>query len=75
MPARAPQLILMPADKLELLRMSGIDGVIVVKFTREFSLFAPRDFVRDYLVGKIGVREVVVGHNVRFGHSRAGIPR
>ena len=36
------------------------------------SLLPPRDFVRDYLRGKIGVRDVVVGHSVSFGHSRAG---
>ena len=71
-PERAPKLILLPEDKLELLRISGIDGVIVVQFTREFSLIEPRDFVRDYLVGRIGVREVVVGHSVNFGHKRAG---
>jgi len=71
-PERAPKLILHPEDKLELLRISGIDGVIVVHFTREFSLIEPRDFVRDYLVGRIGVREVVVGHSVNFGHQRSG---
>ncbi|HVN30287.1 MAG TPA: bifunctional riboflavin kinase/FAD synthetase [Candidatus Binataceae bacterium] len=71
-PARAPKLILVPEDKLELLRISGIDGVIVINFTHEFSRIEPRDFVRDFLVGKIGVREVVVGHSVNFGHNRAG---
>jgi len=71
-PERAPKLILLPEDKLELLRISGIDGVIVVHFTQAFSLIEPRDFVRDYLVGRIGVREVVVGHSVNFGHRRAG---
>ena len=71
-PARAPKLILTPDDKLELLRMSGIDGVIVINFTLELSMLPPRDFVRDYLRGKIGVREVVVGHSVSFGHNRAG---
>ncbi len=71
-PDRAPQLILAPVDKLELLQLSGIDGVIVLNFTLELSLLAPRDFVRDYLRGKIGVREVVVGHSVSFGHNRAG---
>src|SRR5271166_5542356 len=71
-PARAPRLILTLDDKLELLRLSGIDGVIVIKFTLGLSLLSPRDFVRDYLRGKIGVREVVVGHSVSFGHNRAG---
>src|ERR1700682_2025031 len=71
-PARAPRLILTPDDKLELLRLSGIDGVIVINFTLDLSMLPPRDFVRDYLCGKIGVREVVVGHSVSFGHNRAG---
>src|SRR5208337_4814029 len=73
-PARAPRLILAPEDKLELLRLSGIDGVIVLNFTLELSLLSPRDFVRDYLRARIGVREVVEGQNFRFGHNRAGTP-
>jgi riboflavin kinase / FMN adenylyltransferase len=71
-PDRAPQLILAPDDKLELLRLSGIDGAIVLNFTLELSLLSPRDFVRDCLRGKIGAREVIVGHSVSFGHNRAG---
>src|SRR5271155_222499 len=71
-PARAPRLILAPEDKLELLRDSGIDGVIVIAFTLALSQLTPAEFVRDYLLGKIGAREVVVGHSVSFGHARAG---
>ncbi len=73
-PARAPRLILTADDKLELLRLSGIDGVIVIKFTLDLSMLSPHDFVRDYMRAKIGVREVVVGQNFRFGHNRAGTP-
>jgi riboflavin kinase/FMN adenylyltransferase len=71
-PQRAPRLILTAEDKLDLLRRSGIDGVLVVGFTRELSALTPREFVRSYLMGKIGVRAVVVGHTVSFGHNRAG---
>ncbi|MFZ1886470.1 MAG: bifunctional riboflavin kinase/FAD synthetase [Candidatus Binataceae bacterium] len=71
-PDRAPRLILVPEDKLELLRLSGLDGVIVVNFTRALSMIEPRDFVRDYFLGRIGAREVVIGHSVNFGHNRAG---
>src|SRR5260221_14217618 len=46
-PARAPRLILTPDDKLELLRLSGIDGVIVINFTLDLSMLPPRDFVRE----------------------------
>ena len=71
-PERAPQLILAPPDKLELLRLSGLDGVIVLEFNLRLSEVEPRDFVREYLLGKIGAREVIIGHSVNFGHKRAG---
>jgi riboflavin kinase / FMN adenylyltransferase len=71
-PTRAPRLILAPEDKLELLRQSGIDGVIVIDFTLALSGLAPDEFVRDYLLGRIGARAVVAGHSVSFGHKRAG---
>ncbi len=71
-PECAPRLIMTPEDKLELLRLSGIDGVIVINFTLEFSRLSPRDFVRGYLAGKIGAREVIVGHSVNFGYRRSG---
>src|SRR6266481_5789720 len=56
----------------ELLPASGIDGVVVIAFTPALSQLTPAEFVRDYLLGKIGAREVVVGHSVSFGHARAG---
>jgi riboflavin kinase / FMN adenylyltransferase len=71
-PDRAPRLIQTSADKLELLRTSGIDGVLLINFTRELSQLTPREFVRAYLIDRIGVRTVVVGHSVSFGHNRAG---
>ena len=71
-PDRAPPLILLPDDKLELLRMSGIDGVIVLNFTLELSRRAAARVRARLPAGKIGVREVVVGHSVSFGHDRAG---
>ena len=40
-PARAPRLILAPEDKLELLRASGIDGVVVIPVTAALSQLTP----------------------------------
>jgi riboflavin kinase/FMN adenylyltransferase len=71
-PKRAPQLLMTPEDKLELLRESGLDGVLVLHFDLALSRLAPRDFVRDYLRDRLGVEAVVVGHSVSFGHKRAG---
>jgi riboflavin kinase/FMN adenylyltransferase len=71
-PHRAPRTILASEDKIELLRLSGIDGVIVLTFTLELSRLTPREFLRDYLLNRIGAKCVVVGHNVSFGHNREG---
>jgi riboflavin kinase / FMN adenylyltransferase len=71
-PLRAPRLIMTPEDKHELLRRFGLQGVIVLTFSRELSLLSPEEFVREYLRRRIGARVVVVGHNVSFGHARSG---
>jgi riboflavin kinase / FMN adenylyltransferase len=71
-PNRAPRLIMTPEDKHEMLRSFGLHGVIVLTFSRELSMLSPEEFVREYLCRRIGARVIVVGHNVSFGHARAG---
>jgi riboflavin kinase / FMN adenylyltransferase len=71
-PQHAPRMIMTPEDKLEYLRSSGLDGVLVLTFDLALSRLSPRDFVHDYLLDKLGVEAVVVGHSVSFGHKRTG---
>jgi len=71
-PQRAPQMLMTSEDKIELLRDSGLDGVLVLRFDLALSRLSPRDFVHDYLLVKLGVEAVVVGHSVSFGHKRSG---
>lgn len=59
-------------EKIELLRKAGLDHLIIVKFTIEFSRTSSEEFVRDILVGKIGAKSIVVGFNHHFGHNRQG---
>src|SRR5271157_3740562 len=58
-PQRAPQMLMTTEDKLEYLRDSGLDGVLVLPFDLALSRLAPRDFVHDYLLVKLGVEAVV----------------
>ena len=60
------------AEKAMLLEEVGIDNLIVAPFTEEFSRISSYDFVKRYLIGKIGVRVLVVGYNHHFGHDREG---
>lgn len=65
-------LLTTPAQKLELLRETGLAAVVVLPFTPEFARLPARDFVRDYFVERLRVREVVVGHDYGFGYRREG---
>jgi riboflavin kinase/FMN adenylyltransferase len=49
-----------------------MQGVAVVRFTHELSLWDPEMFVRTVLVDWLHVAEVWVGANFLFGHDRAG---
>ena len=59
-------------EKLRLLEAEGIDNVIIIPFTLEFSKLSPAEFIHDLLVERVGVKHLVVGYNHHFGHNKAG---
>ena len=59
-------------EKISLLEKTGIDHLIIHPFTREFSRTQSLDFVREYLVNKIGVKHLVIGYDHHFGRNREG---
>jgi riboflavin kinase/FMN adenylyltransferase len=65
------RLLTTPAQKVALLTAAGVH-VVVQPFTREFAAIPAREFVRDYFVERLKVREVVIGHDYRFGYKRQG---
>src|SRR5512134_1474299 len=71
-PDKAPALLMTKAQKLAALGRAGVQGVAVVRFTREMSQWEPETFVRTVLVEWLRVAEVWVGANFLFGHDRAG---
>jgi riboflavin kinase/FMN adenylyltransferase len=71
-PDKAPALLMTHVQKVEALRRSGMQGLAVVRFTRELSTWDPETFVRSVLVDWLHVVEVWVGANFLFGHERAG---
>jgi riboflavin kinase/FMN adenylyltransferase len=71
-PARAPRLITDWRTRVNLIAAMSVDAIIVQHFTRAFAAVSADDFVRRFLVDGLGVRAVVVGHRVSFGHNRAG---
>lgn len=59
-------------QKIKLLQDLDLDVIIVHPFSLEFGAMPAREFVRHYLVERLGVREVVIGHDYRFGRNREG---
>jgi len=59
-------------EKLMLLEKAGLDNVIIIEFTREFSKVTSEQFVRDYLHDKLHTKVVVVGFNHHFGFNKEG---
>jgi riboflavin kinase / FMN adenylyltransferase len=68
---RGPTKLLTTIDeRLEIFKKSGIDLVFVINFTFEFSRLPYDQFYSDYISNKIGVDEVIVGHDHMFGRDR-----
>jgi riboflavin kinase/FMN adenylyltransferase len=59
-------------EKIELLRKAGLQNLIIVPFSIEFSKTSSHDFISKILVGQLQAKVVVVGHNHHFGHNRQG---
>jgi riboflavin kinase / FMN adenylyltransferase len=61
-------------EKLEFLRATGIDAVLVLPFTEDFSRTTARNFAQNILRDRLHVHEIHEGENFRFGHhAEAGI--
>lgn len=60
------------AEKAALLEGLGVDHLIITPFTRDFSNLSAEEYIKDVLVGKIGIKNLIVGYDHRFGKDRKG---
>lgn len=78
-----PRMVLFPDDhglkllhtldeKIAALEAEGIDHLLILPFTREFSRLSSVQFIRDIIVNRIGTKVLVIGYNHRFGKNREG---
>src|SRR5947207_7581279 len=71
-PDVAPRLITPQPMKEALLSRAGVDALLSLPFTRDFSMTPPPEFARQVLAGKLQAREVHEGENFHFGHKAEG---
>src|SRR5688572_8671457 len=78
-----PRLVLHPEDeslkllntfeeKVALLRDQGIEHLIRIPFTKEFSQLTSGQFIQKILVETIGTKKLVIGYDHHFGKNREG---
>ncbi len=73
-PASSLPLITPLAQKLDLLAATGIENVVILPFTEQFSKLSPRAFATEILCNACNIRELHEGENFRFGHqAEAGV--
>src|SRR3954471_10536826 len=71
-PGAAPPLLTTGAERLEILVQSPLDYVLLLRFDRYLAGLTPEGFVREVLLERCAVRELVIGHDHGFGRGRSG---
>lgn len=59
-------------QKAEILAGLGVDHLIIIPFTRDFSNLSAREYIQQILVDTIGTKHIIVGYDHRFGKDRKG---
>lgn len=71
-PESAPPLLTLPHERLELLATTGVDYVVVLRFTPRLARLSAGEFVDEVLLRRLAMRELLIGHDHGFGRGREG---
>jgi riboflavin kinase/FMN adenylyltransferase len=71
-PDAAPPLLTTGPERLEILALSPLDYVVLLRFDRYLAGLTPEEFVREVLLERCAVQELVIGHDHGFGRGRSG---
>ncbi|MBN1227004.1 MAG: bifunctional riboflavin kinase/FAD synthetase [Deltaproteobacteria bacterium] len=65
--------LITPLDqKRELILNQGIELFVIINFSYEFSTISATEFIKDVLVTRLGIKEIIVGYDYVFGRHRKG---
>lgn len=59
-------------EKIDSLKLTGLDNLIIHKFDKVFSRLKSVNFIRDFLVDKLNMNYMIVGFDHQFGKNREG---
>lgn len=61
-----------PDEKIEEIRKLGIDHLVIIPFSIEFSQLHPREYIEKFLLAKFHPKYIVLGYDHKFGLNRLG---
>lgn len=59
-------------EKQKLLSALGLDVLLVIEFNTKIAATTPQDFVKNFLVKRLGMADIVIGYDHGFGKNRKG---
>ncbi|HET8526024.1 MAG TPA: bifunctional riboflavin kinase/FAD synthetase [Actinomycetota bacterium] len=71
-PGQEPRLLTTVQRKADLIDEAGIDALLVLEFTEDFSRWPAEDFIARVLADGLHADHCVMGANFTFGHRAAG---
>ena len=71
-PERAPLRLTTEVERRVVMAACGVQHALVLRFDEALAALPPERFVRDILVARCGMKELVVGHDHGFGRGRSG---
>lgn len=66
------KLLTVKNEKIKLLKSLGLENLLILNFTKEFSQQTGKEFFVHYILEKIGLKEIFIGYDHRFGKGREG---
>jgi riboflavin kinase / FMN adenylyltransferase len=60
------------SERRELLAECGVDYLLEIDFTRDFSTLSPETFLKNYIFAIPGVHKIYLGHDFAFGANKSG---
>ena len=71
-PDGAPPRLTRWREKFLALESQGVERLVTLRFDDCMRAMTPRSFVDELIVGKLGTRHMVVGHDFRYGSNAGG---
>jgi riboflavin kinase/FMN adenylyltransferase len=59
-------------EKIQLLAAQGVDRLYIGRFNARFASLTAEQFIEDILIRGLGVRDLMIGDDFRFGKGRKG---